>query len=279
MRIQILGSAAAERFPGLWCECEHCRKARRNGGKDIRRATAYWLDGDTLIDFGPDIHWQVTDFNIDLCAIRRVIFTHSHSDHLSPIEFLWRKNGGFSRVTHTVDLFGPASAFAAILKHAAEHASFLSLEDDLNLRPHPLSHGQEVQDGDLSILPLDADHAPGKQPFIYLLSRGGRSVLIGNDSGWFLPRTWDALSGRSIDLAILDCTYGILNPDHRHGHMGAGAVVETANRLREMGCLKPGSRCVANHFSHNGGGGQREFEAFFTPHGIETGYDGLTIEV
>ena len=124
-----------------------------------------------------------------------------------------------------------------------------------------------------------ADHAPGKQPFIYLLSRGGRSVLIGNDSGWFLPRTWDALSGRSIDLAILDCTYGLLNPDHRHGHMGAGAVVETANRLREMGCLKPGSRCVANHFSHNGGGGQREFEAFFTPHGIETAYDGLTIEV
>lgn len=33
MIVKILGSAAAEAVPGLWCECETCRLARKTAGK------------------------------------------------------------------------------------------------------------------------------------------------------------------------------------------------------------------------------------------------------
>ena len=58
MILKVLGSAAAEAVPALWCECDTCRVARKNGGKDIRRRSSYLLDKDTIIDFGPDAFYR-----------------------------------------------------------------------------------------------------------------------------------------------------------------------------------------------------------------------------
>ena len=276
MKVQILGSAAAECFPALWCECEYCAKARKNG--EIRRRAAYRVDDDTLIDFGPDIHWQTTEFGIDLTKIRRVILTHPHGDHLSPIEFLWRKHW-FSKAKHEIDLYGAPSVFSKILAFCAGDSHLLSMENDLKMRTHAMGHGSTEQADDLTIFAMDADHAPGMQPLLYLLTRGGKTVFIGNDTGWFPPQTWDALAGKKIDLAILDCTNGLNFPDEGRGHMGANVVIRVKKKLEEMGCLKDGARVVATHFSHNGGGSQAEFEAFFDPHGIETGFDGKIMEI
>ena len=54
MKLTFLGTAAAEGMPALWCECPTCAEAKKLGGKEIRRRCSYLLDGDTLIDFGPD---------------------------------------------------------------------------------------------------------------------------------------------------------------------------------------------------------------------------------
>ena len=269
--------SSGKRYPAIWCECAYCRTARKN--REIRRTAAYLIDDDTLVDFGPDIHWQITEFGIDLSRIRQVILTHPHGDHLSPLEFLWRKEW-FSKVPHPVSLYGAPPSFAEILSFCARDSALLSLEEDLKLIPHPMGHNRRCEtENKLEIFALDAQHAAGRQALLYLLSRNGKSVLIGNDSGWFPEQTWRALEGKSIDLAILDCTCGLVYPDARSGHMGAKAVAETWEKLRGMGCLNPGSRCLATHFSHNGGGTQAEFNAFFKPFGIEAAYDGLVIEL
>ena len=84
MKFKYLGTAAAEVVPALWCTCDTCRKCRQNGGKDIRRRASYLIDDDTMVDFGPDANWQVREFGIDLSAIRRLLITHPHEDHLDP---------------------------------------------------------------------------------------------------------------------------------------------------------------------------------------------------
>ncbi|MDD4098077.1 MAG: hypothetical protein PHC30_04850, partial [Lentisphaeria bacterium] len=86
MRLTLLGTAAAEAVPALWCECDVCATARRRGGKDVRRRCCYLLDDDTMIDFGPDAFWQTTQAQIDLTVLKRLIFTHPHIDHLNPTE-------------------------------------------------------------------------------------------------------------------------------------------------------------------------------------------------
>ena len=101
MKIQFLGTAAAEGIPAIWCECEVCQKAKQLKGKEIRRRCSYLIDDDTIVDFGPDSYWQSIDFNIDQTILKRVIFTHPHEDHMSPLEFVYRWSPNFSHVSQS----------------------------------------------------------------------------------------------------------------------------------------------------------------------------------
>ena len=104
MKIKILGSAAAEGWPALFCECECCKIARQRMGKDLRRRTAYLLNDDILVDFGPDAYWQVIQFEIDLLKVGAIFYTHSHSDHCNP-----SNSSGIERLLASIrtrDIFG-----------------------------------------------------------------------------------------------------------------------------------------------------------------------------
>ncbi|MDD4061775.1 MAG: MBL fold metallo-hydrolase [Kiritimatiellae bacterium] len=275
MKITVLGSAAAEAMPALWCECETCAIARERGGRDVRRRTSYCIDDDTLVDFGPDAFWQTTSFNIDLRKIDRIVFTHRHSDHLNPLDLAWRRDG-FSVVTKPLKVFGSRPVFVRLMKEVAGEGAAFRLEE-LRIVPQLLQHGKRIEDGGLGILPLAANHDPGGSPFIFVLSRGGRKVLICNDTGDPPEATWQCLAGQGIDAAFIDSTMGLAHADCASGHMGVKAVVKARDRLLACGALKPDAQVFANHFSHNGHALHADLEAFFAPKGIGVGYDGLVV--
>ena len=278
MRVQILGTAAAEACPALFCTCANCAEIRRKGDvRDVRRRASYLIDDDTLVDFGPDAFFQSVAFQIDLAKIRRIIFTHSHVDHQNAVELMWRHRG-YSQCAEPIHLLGSHYTLGILLNRLTAGGESLSY-DDILAKPVELRYYQEATEGDIAILPLVADHAAGLQPMLYLLTRGGKTLLVGNDTGYFLPEVWNHLEGRHIDVALLDCTYGVRFAKQERGHMGAATVTRVAERLRELGCADASTRLVATHFSHNGGSIHTDLEAFFAPHGIEVAYDGLTIEV
>ena len=82
MKLKFLGTAAAEAIPALWCECPVCRRAKELGGRELRRRCSYLIDRDTLIDFGPDAYWQVTEFGIDLTAVLGDAYGRAHTGEL-----------------------------------------------------------------------------------------------------------------------------------------------------------------------------------------------------
>ena len=51
MKIKFLGTAAAEAFPAMFCDCENCKKARSLGGKNIRTRSQTLIDNDLFIDY------------------------------------------------------------------------------------------------------------------------------------------------------------------------------------------------------------------------------------
>ena len=53
-KVTILGSAAAEGIPAMFCNCRVCVEAWKNGGKDIRLRMAYKFNEHVRVDFGPD---------------------------------------------------------------------------------------------------------------------------------------------------------------------------------------------------------------------------------
>lgn len=276
MRFQFLGTAAAEGMPALWCECETCCKARASG-KDLRRRASYLVDDDTMIDFGPDVFWQTQAFGIDLTRIRRLLITHNHSDHLDAVELEWRRNG-FSKVSRVVRILGSSVVLSTIMEQMGRAGIYEF--GQVWLEPVPLTEGQPLTDGDLTILPLRADHAPGRSPQFHRLERGGRRVLVANDTG-FDPDSpnWDWLRGERLDLAVIECTYGLGFAERSRGHMGAAVAARFAGRLREIGCADADTRFFVTHFSHNAASLHADLERYFAPLGIGVAYDGLVVEV
>ncbi|MEA4863692.1 MAG: MBL fold metallo-hydrolase [Victivallaceae bacterium] len=278
MRLQILGSAAAEAVPALWCDCECCTYARKHGGKDLRRRCAYWVDGDTLVDFGPDAFWQSVEFGIDLTAVKRILFTHSHEDHLNLVDLEWR-TPGFSHVSNTLKLFAPDGVYKRLSKWLSELGMSI---DRLSVDPVTLDDsGCAVADGDLEIVPVPAAHMPNELCLNYILKRGGRSVLIANDTGWWTDASWELAAKHHLDAAVIECTMAFFKNDldWDTGHMGVHASLRFRDKLVEIGALDKGARAVVNHFSHNGMPFQAKLEEYFAGTGIEVGYDGMVLDI
>ena len=232
MKIKILGSAAAEALPALFCECQLCRNARLHKGKDLRRRCSYLLDNDTLIDFGPDAFYQSNDFNIDLTLIERIIFTHAHEDHLAPIELLWR-HAGYSAVTKNIDIIGDKAVRERIENES--HSNYAELHlNDIQIAPN-----EKVISENTEIFAVRANHAPSSTPLNYVITRGGKTLLIANDTGMWSEESWSQLAayGRKFDIAVIEATMGLKNPDCDSGHLGVNKTVEVRDRLRGMGLI------------------------------------------
>ncbi len=90
MKLTFLGTAAAEQYPGIWCDCEYCARARKLGGKNIRRTSSVYFAEDCMIDFPPEVFSQAGSCDIDLRSLKLLLLTHSHEDHFYPTLFTWR---------------------------------------------------------------------------------------------------------------------------------------------------------------------------------------------
>lgn len=271
MSLTILGSAAAEGVPALFCDCETCREARRRGGKDIRRRTAYRWHQDVLIDLGPDLFSQQIAFGLDLSRLRHVLFTHSHMDHFHP-ESLFFRHPGFSVVPQGswVTLYGNRKV--GYLLHQRLPVALEECSVDFRL----VRAGQEIDLGrGRSVLPLPAAHDRGEECLNFLLRSPHGTIMLGNDTGWWPQETWEWLAEEQLDVVVLDCTYGL--GKNYGGHMGVEQVVAARQELLRLGVLHPGSRVIANHFSHNGGCLHADLQAALQPEGMEVGYDGMVV--
>lgn len=279
MKLKVLGSAAAEAQPALWCECETCSYARQHGGKDLRRRTCYLIDNDSLVDYGPDIYWQINAFDINLSDIKRLIFTHSHTDHLDPVGLIWRRPG-YSVVNKTVKIFGNEAVYTRINDELGGKCAadvFTALQLEMNF----LEAGQEVSDNSLSILPIPANHDQRETPFFFVIKRNGRNLLIANDTGFPGEEAWEMIARQPIHAALLDCC-GALHPKFkgwRDGHMGADTNVEFREKMLEIGVIDENTPVYANHFSHNGRSLHQELCDYLNPKGLLVAYDGMEIEV
>ena len=69
MEFTFLGTGAAEQYPGLWCTCPYCTRARKLGGKNIRRTSSAHFAGDCLIDLPPETFSQAEKYGIDPARI------------------------------------------------------------------------------------------------------------------------------------------------------------------------------------------------------------------
>lgn len=269
MHLQFLGTAAAEGYPGIFCNCDNCNEARALGGKSLRFRSALLINDDLLIDFGPDLLAAAFRFNRNLSLVTTALITHAHSDHFYLSNFAMRgKAFTGSRSIPTLRVYGPSDAFQALLNEFPD-------PDLVKIDPHPVQAFDAWEHNGYRFQAYRAYHAVDHlDALFYSIEQGSRAVLYATDTGAFPEETWQALQGRSFDAVILEETLG----DGTYTqHLGFQSFLEHAARLKSAGILRPGGKLIAHHLSHSGNPTHEKVEAILNPHGVEVAYDGMEV--
>ncbi|GHV05099.1 hypothetical protein FACS1894217_01440 [Clostridia bacterium] len=273
MQIQYLGTGASEGLPGVFCQCEVCAHARREGGKNIRRRCSAVIDKQMLVDLSPDIYSQSLTYKVDLSKINHILITHTHHDHFYPAELRNLVNPySLSPRDSKLKLYGSPVVYEELLSAVGDWIMPRMLDCLEFIELHLFT---PTQVGDYTVTPLQARHCVGA--FIYLIELNGRVMLYGNDTGFFPEETWDYLAGKMIHLVNLDCN----NPVHSDtpNHMTIEDCITVKRRLFQQRNSNNRTRYVATHFSHNGGLTHTQIDEKMRLHGITVAYDGLELRV
>jgi phosphoribosyl 1,2-cyclic phosphate phosphodiesterase len=269
MKIHFLGTAAAEGFPAIFCRCAHCINARLLGGNNIRTRSSAIIDDVLKIDLPPDTLHHVLRDGIDLCKVKNVFITHTHSDHLLASELEMRMTGYSHGCDHPLQVYGSEAVMRKCQEAVPEPGSDLIFR---LVRPF-----ETIETDIAKVTPLLANHDPAEICFIYYIEKDGKKLLYGHDTGWFPEQTWAWLEGKKLDLAILECTNGLL--PFTGGHLNVATVLEIRDLFIQKSILEPQSKVVVTHFSHNIGLLHDDLTSIFHPHGIDVAYDGMLLEL
>jgi phosphoribosyl 1,2-cyclic phosphate phosphodiesterase len=271
MRIQLLGTGSAEGWPGLFCDCDVCRRSRQLRGKNLRSRTSALIDGALKIDLPPDTHHHALTHGLDMSAVRHLLFTHAHDDHCAGYELQYLS---WMFIPHTVErpleILAPRTTVKKICAQLGEEPLPLSLQ--------AIDPWKTVEFGRWHVTPILASHDPKQICFNYLLSDGARTLLYASDTGWYSDQTWDFLRGWKIDGAVIECSKGPVEGGYS-GHMNVRQVIDMRGWLVANGIMNSSAPVVTTHLSHLGGLLHEELESLFNPHGIQVGYDGMELNL
>lgn len=273
MHIHVLGTAAYEGIPSLFCRCSLCQEARKRGGKDIRTRTSVLIDGELKIDFPPDtLHHMLRD-GLDLENVKDLLITHSHSDHLYAEDLVARLPGYAQAADHAIHIYAHDVPLLRIHTMMQEYGAGWNEKYQL----HRIQPFQRFGTQTAEVVPLPANHQRYETSLIYYMEKNGQAFLHGHDSGRFPQETLDWLQGNRLDGVLLECTSG--NLPHCSTHMNAAVVLETKAWMKQHGVIQAGTPFVVSHFSHNAGMTHDDLCAHFEPHGIQVAYDGMTFQI
>jgi phosphoribosyl 1,2-cyclic phosphate phosphodiesterase len=253
MRIRFLGTGAAEGIPAIGCKCDHCTRARQEGGRFVRQRTSvlFSLDGyELLMDTPPDIR-GLLDAN-GVRQIDGIFLTHEHFDHAAGLEeFLyWSEN---------VDLFAEPRVYQRLIREdwgdrlpeIAFHIAF---------RP-----GAAIRFNDFFFTPFEVRHSV--PCFGAAFYEGRRRIVHAADSDSRLSNYARCLID-GADLLIVNTPF--FEPRADQAHL---SVQEAVALKDELGV----KQLILTHFNHYNRP-HDDLESYASQfEGVTVAFDGLTI--
>lgn len=279
MIFQYLGTAAAEGWPAIFCNCEFCLEAAKRGGRDIRTRSQAIINDDLLIDLPPDTYMHKLQQGLDLSRVRYLLITHKHMDHFYPQELTVRGSGySHNMVSEDMDIY--------LADEARELYKKINWESDAETEEHLHFHiikaFETFQAGPYTITPLPARHmGEGNEPFVYFIEdEEGKTVLYLHDTGYFPDSVWDFLAEleKPADMVSFDACFGP-RETVRGGHMGFPEIAEVMMRMREIRAIDDHTVCIANHYSHNCYALYDDLVPMAAEKGLLVSYDGMKLTI
>ena len=278
MKIQYLGTAAAEGWPALFCRCEACRQARQLGGKNIRTRSQALIDDRLLIDFPCETYAHMLLYGVDLPNIHSCLITHCHEDHF----YYWDLEN--RSAVYAQDINGRLTLYGndRMTQTLRDYAAGLGGSMQVDFQELPAYESAQIEA--YTVTPVLARHNPREHCYNYIISDGRSTLFYAHDTGFPTEEVWQFLRGFTFDLVSLDCTCLMLNR-RGGGHMSFRENLEVRDRMLREGIARSDTLFVANHFSHNGAVDpegtvwlQEEASAMMAREGFRMSWDGMTVE-
>lgn len=277
MKIQYLGTAAAEGWPAPFCHCPRCEGARKLKGRNYRSRPQVLVNDDLLMDFGPDTFYHSLVYDLDLNKVKTVLLTHSHSDHFHPLDLILRVPPyAFLQDQEAMWVYGN-EACQKMFEDMARGPE-APKELDRFVRFAPAKAFEPFTRNGYEVLPLKAVHVPTENCLLYAVKcPDGKSFFYGNDTGSICEETWKAIRGWHFDLVSLDCTMGTGSSCDSHLCLSDDGIIR--RNMLAMGCTDETTAFVVTHFSHGCAPLYNELSALASREGFLTAYDGMTLEI
>ncbi len=273
MKITFLGTAAAEGFPAVFCNCEYCKEARQSGGKNIRTRSQTLIDDKLLIDLPADTYSHFLHNGIEGDTIRYLLVTHSHSDHFYPNELFMRQD------VYAHNMRAPSLQVVCGTGAKEKMASVQNLlPQDLDVRV--LSPFESVTLGNYTVTALPARHMEGDGALFYII-QGDKTLLYAHDTGFFFDEVFDFLKDQQVvfDAVSLDCTNIDIPITDEGTHMGLPNIQRLITKLSSIGAVTDKTLKIINHFSHNGNPLHEVLEERVKELCYEVAFDGKVVEI
>lgn len=274
MKVQILGTAAAEGFPALFCNCDACQRAWSKGGRNLRSRSGVIVDDHFMIDYSCDTLMHMYQHSLDLSKIDTLLLSHDHEDHFYVDDFFCRTFG----YTGTYDQMAPMTV-------AGNEACGKKLDSVAHYVEKGKMVFETLHAGDVKLYNgikatvCPAQHDPGQECFVFLLEKDSKNFFYGHDSGYYPKETWQMLKGRHLDLVLLECTNGKFGYGLDIGHQGFPENIKVRERMFEENIADENTIFCLSHFSHNGGMDYDDMVAMAVPQGFIVAYDGIVLEI
>jgi adenosylcobinamide kinase/adenosylcobinamide-phosphate guanylyltransferase len=239
VRVHLLGTGSADGWPNPFCTCASCADARHTG--QVRGQTGALVDDVVLIDCGPEIPAAASRAGIDLTGVRTLLFTHAHPDHVGPALLLFRH---WARRVEPLAVYAPERVVDELRQWVAPSDPVVF---------HVVTAGDTFAFDGYTVHTLPAAHGDattGEAVLFDLTAPDGRRLLYATDTGPLPDDVVDALRGTSLDLVLLEETFGD-HLTHQTRHLDLTTFPDQLRRLRGAGALVDATDVVAVHLSHH----------------------------
>ena len=254
MKIKFLGTGAAEGIPAINCDCNHCNRARKEGGKLLRERSTilFQLPGyNMLVETPPDIRSLINKYQLD--DLQGIVATHATYSHIGGIK-------EFEYWPTPLDFLAEPGLFEIIHK---EHWT-----DRLNdlMFYIPYYPGATLSFGQFFLIPFAARR---RYPIFGLSIQNGKKHIIYTSSTPNRLTNYALCLMTGTDLLIVNTpTFEPPKEDH--------ITLTEAIELKEQVGAKQMVLTNINHTNRP----HDELEVYIHQFpGITVAYDGMTIEV
>lgn len=272
MKLKYYGTAAAEGFPAMFCDCDTCARALASRGRNLRTRSQSCIDDKLLIDFCADTNMHCLRAGLPMRSIRSLLVTHAHEDHFYV--------GELSRILPRYVIRKDPAPLKIFGGEAVLEKLRTALAPNDCVEPVLVREYETFETDGYTVTPLPALHDPAASPVIYLIEKGGKKLLYAHDTGYFSDKVLDWLQHNAgyIGLVSLDCNYGINDRPPKMHHMCFAQNLRMAAELRVRGVCDEATVFVSNHFTHNCGRTYDEMVRDTAGSGFLISYDGMEVE-